>query len=120
MRQDILMISDAAIDKAELVELLKSCGYLALSTDSVIKVWESGTDSNDEVELECGSTDFYRYEDDELLAIKAIVSNPQLIYVSYRNKPLAERIVSLIESKYVSVVDDDHGSLTFKGEKLVP
>jgi len=119
MKQDIMMILDASIRVPELAGLLKGCGYLTLPTDSGIKIWESGGGGNDEVEVECGTADLYRYDESELDAIKEIVSNPQLVYISFRNRSLAERIVNSIEKNFVSVIDDDHGSLTFKGEKLI-
>lgn len=113
------MILDASIGKEKLVELLTSCGYLTLLTDSGFRVWGGTEGGNDEVEVECGSTDFYRYDESELEAIKEVVKNPQLVYVSFRSRPLAERIVNSIESKYISVIDDDHGSLKFKGDELI-
>jgi hypothetical protein len=119
MRQDIMMILDASISVAELRDLLKGDGYSTLIDKNNIKVWESGGDDGNDLDIECGSADFYRYEEFELNAIKAIVCSPQLIYVSFRNKQLAERVVKSIADRYVSVIDDDHGSLTFRGNKLI-
>ncbi|GLR14910.1 hypothetical protein GCM10007907_37000 [Chitinimonas prasina] len=119
MRQDIMIILDMSISAAEIADLLKDFGYWTLPSDTCIKVWESENSGSDEVEVECASTDFYRYDESELSAIRAIIDKPQLVYVSFRNKPLAERIVNLLEKKYVSIIDNDHGSLTFRGVQLI-
>jgi hypothetical protein len=119
MQKTVVLIVDATISVKNVEAAVKAGGFLALTNDRKITVWRNpANEDSPSIEIVCNNNDFYSYDDAELICIRRVISNPQMIYVWFRDKGLMTEVCDLLLSKFDMIFDDDEGSLTYKGTLL--
>jgi len=119
MQKTVVLIVDATITVKNVEATVKAGGFLALTNDRKITVWRNpANEDSPSIEIDCNNNDFYSYDDAELICIRRVISNPQMIYVGFRDKGLMTEVCDLLLNKFDVIFDDDEGSLTYKGTTL--
>ncbi|MFZ6744683.1 hypothetical protein ACO0LC_15795 [Undibacterium sp. JH2W] len=120
MKKDLILILDAAILTTEIASVVAGDKFSTQIDGDTIYVQKiDSTDNSAVIEIECNCHDFYRYEDLEFVLIKNLIPHAQMVYLRFRDQLFAADVSLKIQESFKTILDDDHGKTTYKGENLL-